>query len=118
MKVVIQNCCGVFMLSNNQLKYILENVSKEKDPILFWEVKDSLKYLEEHPREYKVGLNIQNEYKYRSHPLIVKAVEMMPLSSQSVVDIDGDVYRIVEMEDGSEYVETPCLEYFIKGFKQ
>ena len=118
MKVVINNCCGAFMLSYNQLKYIAKNTSDVKEPILHFAVSDALKYLEEHPREYKVSLIIGNEYLYRSHPLVIDAVERMPMTTQSVVEIDGDVYMIVETEDGSEYVETPCYDGYIKGFKQ
>lgn len=74
MKVVINNCSGAFMLTYNQLKYIRKNI-KASERILFSEVEDALAWLDEHPKEYKTGLNLANEYLYRSHPLIVEAVE-------------------------------------------
>lgn len=117
MKIILNNRCGSFMLTYNQLKYIRKNI-KESERILFYEVQNALAWLDEHPKEYETGLNLQNEYLYRSHPLIVEAVEKMPTQSQSVVEIDGDVYKIVEHYDGSEYVETPCYDGFIRGFKQ
>ena len=117
MKVVINNCSGAFMLTYNQLKHIRKNI-KVFERILLHEVEDALAWLDEHPKEYKTGLNLANEYLYRSHPLIVEAVEKMPTQSQSVVEIDGDVYKIVENNDGSEYVETPCYDGYIRGFKQ
>ena len=117
MKVVINNCCGAFMLTYNQLKYIRKNI-KASERILFHEVENALAWLDEHPKEYKTGLNLANEYLYRSHPLIVEAVEKMPTQSQSVIEIDGDVYKIVESDDGYEYVETPYYDGYIRGFKQ
>lgn len=122
MRVVINNKIGVFHFTKKQAKWLFNNAMKQSVTSTFIrDIIDSfgggngnfgkLKDFYLCHTDFDV-----NAYKYRSHPWIVEACTLFPDKSQKIEEIEGDYYRIVEVEDGREYIVTPSLNNFIQGF--
>lgn len=122
MRVVINNKVGVFHFTKKQAEWLFNKAMIQSviSPFIgdiidsfgdghgnFANSKDF--YL--HHTDWEV-----NEYKYRSHPWIVEVCTLFPDKSQKIDEIEGDYYRIIEEDDGTEYIITPCLDDFIQGF--
>jgi hypothetical protein len=121
MKVVINNKVGVFQYTKEQAEWLFNKaiIQSVISPLIsdiissFGDKNLAFVQLD----NYNLRSSVWHEYKYRSHPWIVEACEKFPDASQKIEEIRGSYYRIIERKDGTEYIITPSLGDFIKGFE-
>lgn len=122
MKVVINKEIGVFHYTVDQMRYmkeladIMEHNDSYDDELahMITTEAERIGKCEEFYDFYPTNYN--DVYKYRSHRWVVEACEAHPAESQQIVDIEGEFYNIIENDDGTEYIITPDINNFIKGF--
>lgn len=121
MKVVINNKIGVFQYTKEQAEWLFNKAITQSVTSPF--IRDIIQSFGDgkgnfvQSNNYYLHSTDLYEYKYRSHPWVVTVCEKFPDASQKIEEIKGSYYRIIEREDGTEYIITPSLDDFIKGFE-
>lgn len=134
-KIAINKSVGGFGLSLEQFKELVKiadthlsnpfELMKNEDATLISMIREEKEYVD---RQEKEGLGIEyidiypeeisDYYRFRTHPWIVEVCEKIPYRYNTVVQVDSRYFRIVEREDGTEYVLTPELDEFLEAFTQ
>lgn len=125
MKIVIQNKIGSFSLTKEQALFLHELSIRDSE-----NYPKEAKLIDDEYHEYwsldeeRIGDRVYLPFfdsaedcdKFRSHPWLIEMETKMPDDEHKIVEIEGEYYRIIETECGTEYVITPDVNEFVKGY--